>query len=223
MYIFDIDYRYDIEICIKWTEVYVISQIFIIELETIISSDIAATIFQMHFDDILESKVFKKILGCDSLCHLLITFLGLSKPNLANFVRLIVIFPAKVRLGDFVELFADAIERLIQVQRPNADLITAHLVHTIGLDFFICLRVEQHATYHVILSRKFGFLVFDIGEYLVQVRRVDCGGIVELLRCACIVLGVDDKRPVVATQHDIALHDGEHGAEAVVERPFDLR
>ena len=43
-------------------------------------------------------------------------------------------------------------------------------------------------------------------------------------RCvARVVLGVDDEHPVPVAQHDVALHDGEHGPEAVVERPLDLR
>ena len=67
------------------------------------------------------------------------------------------------------------------------------------------------------------FLVLHVGEDLVQVAGVDALLVELLLRRVTVVLRVDDEDGPAPCERYVGVHGGEHIAEAVVERPADVR
>ena len=124
-----------------------------------------------------------------------------------------------------VELRTYCLEGLVQVQCPHAYLVTAHLIHTIRLHVFVGLGVEQHARHAMLLvsAGELRFLVFHVGEDLVQVAGVDALPVELLLRRVTVVLRVDDEDGPASCERYVGVHGGEHVIEAVVERPADVR
>ena len=49
--------------------------------------------------------------------------------------------------SNIIELLGDLRELLIQIQSPNADLVSAHLIAVIRLQLFICFCIKKHARY----------------------------------------------------------------------------
>ena len=128
-------------------------------------------------------------------------------------------------LGNFIELRAYLLERLVEIERPHAYLVAAHLVHAIRLDFFVGLCVEQHARYTVGFggTGKLHFPVLHVSEDLVQVTRMDASLVKLLLHCAAVVLRVDDEDSPALLERYVSVHGGEHVIEAVIESPIDVR
>ena len=128
-----------------------------------------------------------------------------------------------------VEPGRNLVEGQVQVERAHADLISAHLVHTIRLHIFVGLSVEQHARNAMRLggTGKLSFLVLHVGEYLIQVTRVDATLIESLLVVQVsrllVVLRVDDEDGPASPERYVGVHGRKHVVEAVIERPTDIR
>lgn len=103
----------------------------------------------------------------------------------------------------------------IQVKGSDADLVAAHLITVIRLDRFICCCIEQHSGNGVWCFPKRKFLVFDIGENLVQIAGMNCVDVVLSLQCMSVVFCVNDENLAAAGERDIALHYGNLFTDAI--------
>ena len=73
------------------------------------------------------------------------------------------------------------------------------------------------------LLSKLRILVFDVGEYLIQVAGMKRVDVVLRLSRVGIVFGIDNQHLAASGEHDITLHHRQHGAKAIIQGPRDLR
>ena len=118
-----------------------------------------------------------------------------------------------------IQLCCDLCEIPVQIKRADTDLVSAHLVAVIRLDDLIHCCVEEHTGNSMRLIPKLGILLLDIGKDLVQIAGVQRVNIILYLRRVRIVLGIYDKDRISLGQHNVALHDREHGPNARRPRP----
>ena len=75
-----------------------------------------------------------------------------------------------------IKLRCNLREIIIQIKRPDADLIAAHLVAVVRLDRFVCCHIKAHAGNLMGLVSELRILVLDVGKDLIQItgmERVD--------------------------------------------------
>jgi len=75
-------------------------------------------------------------------------------------------------LSDTIQLFRNNRKLAVQVERPYADFVTAHLILIVRLNGFIGFGIQEHARYLMRFLSKFGVFVLHIGKYLIQVARM---------------------------------------------------
>ncbi len=68
---------------------------------------------------------------------------------------------------------------------------------------------------------QLSFLVFHIGEDLIHICRVKRMDIILCLHRMCVVFCIDNQDTIPSREHDVALHYGEKGANAIIQRPRD--
>lgn len=78
-----------------------------------------------------------------------------------------LLFYPEMRLHDRIQLCGYVGKILIQIQRPYADLIPAHLIIFLRLYHFVGTGIEQHTGN--LLLRLIGLFVFDVDENLIQI------------------------------------------------------
>ena len=99
---------------------------------------------------------------------------------------------------------------MIQVKRPDANLVATHLVAVVRLNSLIRCGIKEHTRNRMRLVTKLCILVLDVSENLIQIARVQCVDIVLPLRRMRIVFGVNDENRIILGQHDVALHYRQH-------------
>ena len=92
-----------------------------------------------------------------------------------------------------VELLTNSCKITVEVQRPDTDPVSAHLIHIIRLYSLIGCSIEKHPRNTMWLVAEVTVLVLHICEYLVQVGGMKRMNIKLGLRRMRVILGINDE------------------------------
>lgn len=117
----------------------------------------------------------------------------------------------------FIQLTGDLLKGKIQIQGLHTNPISVHAIHLIGLNQSVGLGIEHHARNGTLRFAELVFAIFNIGEYLLEIIRMNRVFIEPNLGRICIIFRVNNQHRILSFEMNVALHHGKHVAVAVIQ------